>query len=106
VLVGAPFTRYPVTSGKLVTIEVGVQVEAPVEGNGEVEAAMLRGGRVAVAVHAESHARLPETYAAMKSWLAGHGEVPGDAPWESYVTDPVEQADPAHWRTEIFQPLR
>jgi effector-binding domain-containing protein len=106
VLVGTPFTRYPMTSGKLVTIEVGMEVETPVEGIGEIEAAMLRGGRVAVAVHAESRARLPDTYAAMKSWLAGHGEVPGDAPWESHGTDPVEQADPENWRIEIFQPLR
>ena len=29
----------------------------------------------------------------------------GDAPWESYVTDPGEVPDVKDWRTEVYWPL-
>jgi len=77
----------------------------PVAGADGIEASMLPGGRVAVAIHTEPHAQLPDTYAALENWLVAEGEVPAGPAWEAYVTDPADQANPAKWRTEIFQPL-
>jgi AraC family transcriptional regulator len=106
VLVGAPFVRYLQRDVETVTIEVGLRLMMPVAGGDGIEASMLPGGRMAVAVHAQSHAQLAQTYAALENWLAGEGEVPDGPAWETYVTDPLDRANPAHWRTEIFQPLR
>jgi effector-binding domain-containing protein len=106
VLVGAPFVRYLQRDVESVTIEVGLRLMMPVASGDGIEASMLPGGRMAVAVHAQSHAQLPDTYAALENWLMAEGELPDGAAWETYVTDPQDRANLSHWRTEIFQPLR
>lgn len=104
-LAGRPFTRYLSTGPGLFTIESGCVLAAPAPGSGEVEAATLPGGPAAVAVHGGSYDTLSETYAEMERWMDKNGLRPGKAPWESYITDPAEHPDPAHWRTEIYWPL-
>jgi AraC family transcriptional regulator len=104
-IAGRPFTRYLTTGPGLFTMEIGVPLAAPAAGEGDIEAGSLPGGSVAVAVHAGSYDQLGETYAAMERWMEANGLRPGDAPWESYVTDPAEFPDPADWRTEVYWPV-
>ena len=105
-LAGRPFTRYISTGPGLFTIESGCVLAAPAPGAGEVEAATLPAGPAAVAMHGGSYDALSETYAEMERWMEKNGMQPGEGPWESYITDPVEHADPAEWRTEIYWPLK
>jgi len=104
-LAGRPFTRYLSTGPGLFTIESGCVMASAAPGSGEVEAATLPGGPAAVAMHGGSYDTLGETYAEMERWMEKNGLKPGSAPWESYITDPVEHPDPANWRTEIYWPL-
>jgi AraC family transcriptional regulator len=102
---GRPFTRYVSTGAGLLAIEAGCPVAAPAPGEGEVEAGFLQGGPAAVAMHAGSYDELAATYAAMERWMDDNGYRPSGPPWESYVTDPAEHANPADWRTEIYWPI-
>ena len=105
-LAGRPFTRYLSVGPGLFTIESGCVLASATPGSGEVEAATLPGGAAAVAMHGGSYDTLNETYAEMERWMEKNGMQPGSAPWESYITDPAEHADPAEWRTEISWPLK
>ncbi len=59
-------------------------------------------------------ARMPGNLKRLRPILARIARHPHDdlslsaragAPWEIYVTDPAEVADPARWRTDVFWPL-
>jgi AraC family transcriptional regulator len=104
-IAGAPFARYPEMGPGLMTMDVGMPVAAPAEGEGEIQEGTLPGGPVAVAVHAGPYDQLPDTFAATDRWLKDQGLTPAGGPWESYITDPGEQPDPADWRTEVYFPL-
>jgi len=104
-IAGRPFTRYLSTGPGLFSIEVGMPVAAPPQGEGVVEAGTLPAGPVAVATHAGPYDQLSETYAALERWIESNGYRIGGAPWESYITDPADHPDPADWRTEVYWPL-
>jgi AraC family transcriptional regulator len=104
-MTGAPFTRYLSTGPGLFTIEVGVPTSGTGPGEGDTESGTLRGGPVAMAVHAGHYDQLSETYAAMERWIEEHGYRVDGPPWESYVTDPGDFPDTADWRTEVYWPL-
>jgi len=102
---GRPFTRYFSTGPGLWTIEAGKPMAAAAPGEGEIEAGTLPPGPAVVAVHSGSYDQLGDTYVAMEKWMEAQGLRPGEAPWESYITDPAEHPDPSEWRTEIYWPV-
>ena len=102
---GPPFSRYSGIGPDRLTIECGVPVTAPADGDGEIEAGVLQAGPVAFAVHEGDYAELQHTYKAVEQWVQQNGKRAGGPPWESYVTDPEELPNPADWRTEVFWPI-
>jgi AraC family transcriptional regulator len=102
---GRPFTRYLSTGPGLWTIECGKPLATAAQGEGEIEAATLPAGAVAMAVHGGLYDDLPQTYVAIERWIESNGLRAGDAPWESYITSPADHPDPADWRTEVYWPL-
>jgi len=104
-IAGRPFTRYLSTGPGLFSLEVGMPVATPPQGEGVVEAGTLPAGPVAVAMHGGPYDQLSETYAALERWIEANGYRVGGAPWESYITDPADHPDPADWRTEVYWPL-
>jgi AraC family transcriptional regulator len=104
-IAGRPFVRYSDVGPGLMTMEVGTPLAAAAAGVGEIEAITLPGGPAAVAVHMGPYDKLQETYAAMERWMQQQGVKPGDAPWETYITDPAEHPDPANWRTDVYWPI-
>jgi AraC family transcriptional regulator len=108
---GRPFTRYTDMSMGMMTVEPGMPVAAlPPEGvratDDDIHADMLPAGRAACTIHAGSYDELGQAYSALERWMSEKGVSPAGAPWESYLTDPAEHADPAEWKTEIFWPIR
>jgi AraC family transcriptional regulator len=108
---GRPFARYSDMSMGSMTIEPGMPVVAhPAAGadsaDGEVSADTFPGGTVATTIHAGAYEKLREAYSALERWMEANGHTPAGSPWESYLTDPAEHADPAEWRTEVFWPIR
>ena len=88
-----------------VTLVGGAIVQKPVEGDGDIEAMSLPGGKVAVVMHLGSYDKLKATYEALQAWVQEHGHKPRGASWELYWTDPGEEPNPDKWKTEIFMPV-
>jgi len=104
-MAGRPTARYLTSGPGLIEMQVGVPIAVAAPGQGDVQTGELPGGPIAVAVHAGAYEQLGDTYAAMERWMEANGYRGGDAPWESYVTDPGEVPDVKDWRTEICWPL-
>jgi AraC family transcriptional regulator len=102
---GPPLARYADVGLGMLTIEAGMPIAAPGQGDGEILAIELPGGPAAVAIHAGPYDRLTETHAEVAAWIDAQKLQIAGSPWESYVTDPADKPDPKDWRTEVFYPL-
>ena len=102
---GPPFTRYHVIDGDRIDFEAGLPVVSALSPSGPIAPATLPGGEAAVAVHIGPYEGLPATGQRLAAWIAEQGRVAAGPNWESYVTDPGMEHDPANWRTEILTPL-
>ena len=99
-VVGMPFSRYHPTGDDEFDIEAGFPVDAPVTGQGRVEASTLPGGPVALVVHHGSYDTLGAAYDAAIADIEKSGERVSGDPWECYLDGP-EVPEP---RTEVFVP--
>ena len=104
-IAGQPIARYISTGAGLWTVDCAIPLARSASGTGEMEAGFLQAGPVAFAVHRGEYEKLPETNAAVESWIEKSGYQAAGAPWESYVTSPAEHPDVVDWRTEVFWPL-
>jgi AraC family transcriptional regulator len=104
-IAGAPVARYVSVGPGAWTVEAAMPLASPVPGSGEMLPGLLPTGPVAMAIHVGPYEQLPQTYAALEKWMADHGARAGGPPWESYVTDPGANPDPATWTTEVYWPL-
>jgi len=105
---GAPIARYVSMGPGAWTIEAAMPLAVAATGiaDQEILAGELPAGPAAFAVHTGPYETLSQTHAAIAQWMRGEGCEPAGPPWESYVTDPGQQPDPAQWQTEVFWPLR
>ena len=104
-IVGPPFGFYPRMPTDTVEVAVGFPVSGAVAPDGDVTPFELPGGRVVAGTHVGSYESLEATYRALTEWAAAEGHALAGRMWESYLTDPAAQPDPATWRTEITWPL-
>jgi effector-binding domain-containing protein len=104
-IVGPPFGFYPEMPTDTVVVEAGFPVSAAVETAGDAHRLVLPGGRAVRAVHVGPYETMETTYAELRSWMAEHGHVPAASVWESYLSDPRAEPEPATWRTGIIWPI-
>jgi effector-binding domain-containing protein len=106
---GAVFYRHLVVGGfdEKFSVEVGVPVAEPVEGDGRVLAGAKPAGRYVVAVHHGHPDGIAKSHQALVAWaeregvpLAKDGEVWGGM-YESYLTDPAVEPDLTRFETEL-----
>src|SRR5689334_10063422 len=89
---GPPYIRY-LSTGEQLEIELGVPVASDaVPENGR---ATLPGGRAAVLRHTGPYEELPQAVERLARSVQEHGEKASGPFWESYVTNPAEEPDPA-----------
>lgn len=105
-IVGPPFGFYPRMPGDTVAVAAGFPVSAPITPAGEVVPLVLPGGRAVQCVHTGPFDALAQTYDALLGWAASQGIELATRMWESYLTDPSVEPDPATWRTLITWPVR
>src|SRR5437868_14705788 len=67
-----------------INLEVGVEMDGPFAGCGEVVASALPAGTVATAVHFGPYNRLGEAHRAIVDWCAKHGHALAGPNWEIY----------------------
>lgn len=85
------------------TVEFGVQVTRPFDGNGEVESSETPPGRVARIVHVGSIDGLGKAYAALDAWLLERGEEPAGVSWETYGDWTEDPAANETWLTYLLR---
>jgi effector-binding domain-containing protein len=101
----APFVRY-LKTGEELEIELGVPVKDGVMPLDGLDEASLPAGRVAVLRHTGPYEDLRAACRRLRGWVSEQGESASGPHWESYVTDPAAEPDPARRITDIYLPLR
>jgi effector-binding domain-containing protein len=103
--VSEPFAYYLGAPTTTVDLEAGFPVAVPCAAGGEVVPSELPGGTFATGMHVGPYETMVETYQHLTTWITAHGLVPGEAMWETYLSDPQQEPDPTKWRTQIFWPV-
>ncbi len=104
-LAAPPYIRY-LQTGERMQLELGAPVAAGTAALDGLPLGGLPGGRVAVLRHTGPYEQLRDACARLAEWLRRQGLEPAGPFWESYVTNPAEEPDPAKRITDICQPLR
>jgi effector-binding domain-containing protein len=102
---GAPFGKYYGRPDVIVDVEAGFPVATTISAAGTVLPGSLPGGRVVEAMHVGPYDTMDSTYSAVERYFADAKLTPGAVMWESYLTDPVAEPDPAKWRTQVCWPI-
>ncbi len=112
---GPPLAVYHSFDEDSVDLEIGVPLVAPIDDEPwpgdpappSVHNAELPGGTVATTIHVGPYDGLETAWAAIMGWVQEHGHEPGELVcWETYLTDPESEKDPARWQTQLFAPLK
>src|SRR6516165_5276302 len=87
----------------VINLEVGVELDAPFAGHGEVVGSATPAGAVATTVHFGPYGRLAEAHQAIRRWCANHGYTLAGPCWEIYGHWLDEwNKDPTKIRTDVF----
>jgi len=90
-----------------INLEVGVELEHPFPGHGEVIGSNLPSGEVATAVHFGPYNQLGVAHQAIRNWCARHGYALAGPNWEIYGHwKEAWNSDPSKIRTDVFYLLR
>ncbi|MBY0526572.1 MAG: GyrI-like domain-containing protein [Gemmataceae bacterium] len=86
-----------------INLEVGVELEAPFAGSGEVVGSATPGGLVATTTHFGPYGLLNQAHEAIRVWCKNHGQPLAGPNWEIYGHWQDEwNLDPAKISTEIY----
>lgn len=102
---GPAFAHYFARPSLKAKVEVGFPVASPVTAEGHVEPGTLPAGRAARTIHAGGFDTLGASWGALHRWIVDEGHQPAKEYWESYITQPHPDMDPADLRTELTWPL-
>ena len=105
---GPPYGRYAPIDGNFAEfdVEAGFPVSGTPVAEGDVVVSALPGGEVAVVEYFGPYDAMTPAYKALMDWVEERDSEVTGAAWEVYYSDPDEEPDPTHWRTEIIQPYR
>jgi effector-binding domain-containing protein len=86
-----------------INLEVGVEMDTPFAGHGDVFGSATPTGAVATTVHYGPYGRLAEAHEAIRQWCVNHARTPAGPSWEIYGHWQDEwNRDPARIRTDVF----
>ena len=102
---GPPFALYHSWNERETSMEVGFPVGPGASGEGRLQSMALPGGKIATGMHFGPYDKLPESYNEMMAWMKANGHEPAGKMWETYLTDPEMEKDPAKWVTVMFWPV-
>jgi effector-binding domain-containing protein len=90
-----------------INMEVGVELEAPFAGHGEVIGSELPAGPVATTVHFGPYNQLAGAHNAIRDWCRNHGHALAGPNWEIYGHwEDAWNNDPSRIRTDIYYLLK
>jgi effector-binding domain-containing protein len=86
-----------------INLEVGVEVDAPFAGFGEVIGSATPAGLVATTTHYGPYGQLHQAHQAILRWVAANGHTPAGPSWEIYGHWQNEwNNDPSLIRTDVY----
>jgi hypothetical protein len=86
-----------------INLEVGVELDGPFSGHGEVVASAIPPGLVATTTHLGPYRLLHEAHEAIRRWCANNGYTLAGPNWEIYGHWEDEwNRDPSRIRTDVF----
>ena len=100
--VGPPLAVYHRYDEEGVDMSVAVPVAGPVSEGDGVTFSELPAGLMGMTVHVGSYQTIGKAWEALTAWMQQHGHEQGDPCYESYLTDPSEEKDPAKYLTEVY----
>ncbi len=90
-----------------INLEVGVELDSPFAGHGDVVASALPKGPVATVAHVGPYGELGKAHRAIRQWCEAHGHALAGSNWEIYGHWLDEwNRDPSRIRTDIFYLLK
>lgn len=107
-MAGPPFARYHTRTDERMDVEAGIPTIKPLPGNADlgIASSALPAGPAIATVHRGAYERLSAAHEALAQWARAHGRSPSGGAWEVFLTNPIQERDPARWRTKVFLPLR
>ena len=88
-------------------LEIGVELDAPFAGHGEVVGSSLPSGPVATTIHHGPYQRLGDAHQAIQQWCGAHHYPLAGPCWEIYAHWIDEwNADPGKIRTDVYYLLK
>lgn len=91
--------------GPPVLLEIAIMVAAETPGEGDILASVLPAGDVVTTLHIGLYDTIGAAYEAVFAYAGQHGRQPAGAPYETYLTDPDTEPDPAKFRSEVCLPV-
>ncbi|HEX6798659.1 MAG TPA: GyrI-like domain-containing protein [Ktedonobacterales bacterium] len=86
--------------------EIAISVPASVPENDCIHNSQVQGGDVAYLIHIGPYSQIPFAYGPLSAWIQEHGHEYAGPAREVYLTNPIEEPDPAKYQTEIAWPIR
>ena len=102
---GPPFGYYHGMPTDTVDVEAGFPVSEPIDPGDGVLGGTLPAGRAVEALHIGPYDTLVSTYELVRQWMDQQGLEPSPDMWESYLSDPETEPDPANWKTLVVWPV-
>ena len=88
---------------EVINLEVGVELDVPFAGHGEVVRSATPAGRVAVTTHYGPYQHLASAHNAVRDWCQANGHALAGPNWELYGHWLEEwNRDPSKIRTDVF----
>jgi effector-binding domain-containing protein len=105
-MAGAPFAIYH-SGGKggPFDLEAAVPVDKPGKSDGKVIAGELKEGNVAMVKYFGDYSKINSAYEAVQGFIQSNNKKVRGFPWESYVSDPMNEKDTAKWETDLYFPI-
>ena len=86
-----------------INLDVGVELDSPFAGHGDVVSSATPAGTVATTAHFGPYAGLHAAHDAIRRWCTDHGHAPAGPNWEIYGHWRDEwNSNPAGIRTDVF----
>jgi effector-binding domain-containing protein len=99
------FSHHFKMSPDVFDFEVGIAVTSPVTPTGRVIPGQLAARKVARTIYQGGYEGLGSAWGEFEAWLATNHHTTAPDLWESYLTGPDSNPDPATYRTELNRPL-
>jgi effector-binding domain-containing protein len=102
---GPPFAAYYNMDMQDLDVEIGFPVKEAVQGEGEIEAGAIPGGKYASCLYTGPYENFELPYNALTAWLKEKGQQGIGVSYEFYLNDP-EHTPQDKLQTQILFPLK